>query len=423
MILAQGCGSVKAKNSVMLALSSQSAAVAEDIQDTLGAVTGFNPLTTVARQVLIDAHMVGAQETGNETYVASLLQQDAVFGHHGFRLFALMKEAHPEIFPSERTVVEPFCDRQNMRRFFWQMPRAIARTRATLLHVSYHAPFWVQTPIVVAIHDVSYRVRPRFVTLRNYVIPNTLGYMTARRSKAVLTPSKFSRAEILRIYPWLEQRLFVTPYAAGPQFYVRQHDEVERVTQKLGIHAPYFLFVGAAQPRKNVQRVVEAFLRVAQQHPGCQMIFAGRWTRTLSRLQVTYSDAFESKRIMVMGYLSDDELSCLYTGCVGFVFPSLYEGFGIPVMEAMQCGAPVITSNTSCLPEVAGDAALLVDPTATEQIADAMRKILENPSLRESLVQRGFLRARQFTWQATASATAQAYEAALELSTRGLKQR
>ena len=370
--------------------------------------------------VLIDAHLIGAQETGNETYTAGLLGQADVFAAAGWRVCALMPAPRPELIAPAQTVADPRCA-HDLYRFFRAIPRALAGLRAGLLHVNYHAPFWIKTPYVVMIHDISYRARPRFTSPRNFVLQNGLGWLTALRASAVVTPSRFSQGCIMGIYPWLRDRIFVTPYAGGEQFHPRLPIAVDEVKPRFGIKGDYFLFVGTPQPRKNVVRIVEAFLSVVEERPSYQLVIAGRETPTTTRLRQVHRKAFESGKVIVTGYLDHmpgDDLACLYSGCLALVFPSLYEGFGIPVLEAMACGAPVITSNTTALPEAAGDAALLVDPEDMAAIAAAMRRVLDEPALRGELRARGFAHARQFTWARTARATAEAYQAALEWQRR-----
>jgi len=362
---------------------------------------------------LIDAHLIGAQETGNETYTAGLLGQADVFAAAGWRVCALMPAPRPELIAPAQTVADPRCA-NDLYRFFRALPRALAELRAGLLHVNYHAPFWIKTPYVVMIHDISYRARPRFTSPRNFALQNILGWLTALRASAVTTPSHFSRREVARLYPWLRDRAFVTPNAVKSAFYPRPSAEVEQVKKAFDISAPYFLFVGTPQPRKNIARVVEAFLAVTRKVERVQLVIAGKSTPELGKLRRAHQAAFASGRVVATGYVSDDDLACLYSGCIALVFPSLYEGFGIPVLEAMACGAPVITSNTTALPEAAGDAALLVNPEDTMAIAQAIRRMLDEPALRAHLRARGFAHARQFTWARTARATAEAYQAATE---------
>jgi glycosyltransferase involved in cell wall biosynthesis len=368
-------------------------------------------------KALIDAHLIGAQETGNETYTAGLLGQADVFAAAGWRICALMPAPRPDLIAPAQTVADPRCA-NDLYRFFCALPRALAELRAGLLHVNYHAPFWIKTPYVVMIHDISYRARPRFTSPRNFALQNILGWLTALRASAVTTPSHFSRREVARLYPWLRDRAFVTPNAVKSAFYPRPSAEVEQVKKAFDISAPYFLFVGTPQPRKNIARVVEAFLAVTRKVERVQLVIAGKSTPELSKLRRAHQAAFASGRVVATGYVSDDDLACLYSGCIALVFPSLYEGFGIPVLEAMACGAPVITSNSTALPEAAGEAALLVDPEDTAAIAAAMRRVLDVPDLRAALRARGFAHARQFTWARTARATVEAYQAALEWQQR-----
>ena len=368
-------------------------------------------------KALIDAHLIGAQETGNETYTAGLLGQSDVFAAAGWRICALMPEPRPDLIAPAQTVADPCCA-NDLHRFFRAIPRALAELRAGLLHVNYHAPFWIKTPYVVMIHDISYRARPRFTSPRNFALQNILGWLTALRASAVTTPSHFSRREVARLYPWLRDRAFVTPNAVKSAFYPRPSAEVEQVKKAFDISAPYFLFVGTPQPRKNIARVVEAFLAVTRKVERVQLVIAGKSTPELGKLRRAHQAAFASGRVVATGYVSDDDLACLYSGCIALVFPSLYEGFGIPVLEAMACGAPVITSNSTALPEAAGEAALLVDPEDTAAIAAAMRRMLDEPALRAHLRARGFAHARQFTWARTARATVEAYQAALDWQRR-----
>jgi len=367
---------------------------------------------------LIDAHLIGAQETGNETYTAGLLGQADVFAAAGWRVFALMPAPRPDLIAPAQTVADPRCA-DDLYRFFRAIPRALAGLRAGLLHVNYHAPFWIKTPYVVMIHDVSYRARPRFTSPRNFALQNILGWLTALRASAVTTPSHFSRREVARLYPWLRDRIVVTPNAVKSAFYPRPPAEVEQVKRALDISAPYLLFVGTPQPRKNVARVIEAFLAATREGEHVQLVIAGKSTPTLERLRRAHQAAFASGRVVATGYVSDDDLACLYSGCIALVFPSLYEGFGIPVLEAMACGAPVITSNTTALPEAAGEAALLVDPEDTAAIAAAMRRMLDEPELRAALRARGFAHVKRFTWARTARATAEAYQAAMAWHPKG----
>lgn len=169
---------------------------------------------------------------------------------------------------------------------------------------------------------------------------------------------------------------------------------------------PYLVHIGARDTNKNQARLLQAFAQVARLDAELRLYFVGSWqSADLEWLAGEADRLGVSGRVEHLGYLSDAELPSLYGNAVAFVFPSLEEGFGLPVLEAMACGSPVVTSNCSSLPEVAGTAALLVDPTSAKEIGCAIRGLLENPDLRETLRRRGFARAAQFTWEKTAHET------------------
>lgn len=360
-------------------------------------------------RVLLDAHMLGCRETGNETYVLNLLRQRAAFTEAGVSLYGLIRRGFsPEAAWAGQAL--PLEREGDLYRLLFGLPRWMRQTRAAGVHLTYHAPFWSRLPYVVTIHDVSYRTHLRYHRLRNVLVQNLFGALSAWRARAAITVSQFCQQAVLRVYPFLKDRLFVTPEAADSHWNPRPPEAIGKVRQQYGIGERYVLWVGGMQPRKNPLRLVEAFLRAAQEDTSAQLVLVGtHTTETGMHLKQRFAEAIRQKRVVLTGYVDDEALACLYSGCTAFVFPSLYEGFGLPVLEAMQCGAPVITSNVTALPEVAGDAALLVDPTDTEAIAHAIRRVLTEPELRAVLRARGFWRAAQFSWTQTARLTAEAY--------------
>ncbi|MFN4295018.1 MAG: glycosyltransferase family 4 protein [Thermoflexales bacterium] len=369
-------------------------------------------------RVLIDAHMLGCRETGNETYILSLLRQRSTFAELGIDLQGAIRwDYSPELAWASRVAYLTCAN--DLHRLACDLPRLAQQAAANLLHVTYHAPFWGRLPYVVTIHDVSYRTRRRYHRPRNVLLQNVLGALSAWRARGVLTVSEFCHREILRIYPFLKGRLWVTPEAAEAHWAPRPASSVECARARFGIRGDYLLWVGSLASRKNPIRLVEAFLRATQESSAIQLVLAGNHATPLGEtLQRKFSEAIRQQRLILTGYVDEETLASLYSGCSAFVFPSLYEGFGLPVLEAMQCGAPVITSNTTALPEVAGDAALLVDPEDADAIAAAIRRVIGEPALRAELRARGFARARQFSWAETARLTAQAYHAAVQARSR-----
>jgi glycosyltransferase involved in cell wall biosynthesis len=187
----------------------------------------------------------------------------------------------------------------------------------------------------------------------------------------------------------------------------------DRLRRRFGLNEPYILYVGALTLRKNIARALEAFAELNSSHPGLCFVLAGpsTWKKTpiaslLERLGIT-------ERVLLTGPLTDDDLPALYNGADLFVFPSLYEGFGLPPLEAMACGTPVVTSNASSLPEVVGDAAITVDPYDVDALSGAMRRVLTDPCLRDEMRQKGLARASGFTWERTARETVSVYRQVL----------
>ncbi|MGH7163164.1 MAG: glycosyltransferase family 4 protein, partial [Planctomycetota bacterium] len=221
-----------------------------------------------------------------------------------------------------------------------------------------------------------------------------------RRCAACLVPSEATRRDAEELLRLPRDRVFVTPLGVGPEFFLRNG------TPKSS--RPYLLAVGTLEPRKNYPRLIRAFRRVAARRPGLELRIAGKrgWL---------CDDVVEAcgGPVRLVGHLGEEELREQLAGATAVLYPSLREGFGLPVLEALAAGAPVLTSDRSPLRELAGDAALLVDPESEEAIAAGIERLVEDESLRAALGARGPARARGYTWEACAAATLKAYEAVL----------
>jgi glycosyltransferase involved in cell wall biosynthesis len=192
---------------------------------------------------------------------------------------------------------------------------------------------------------------------------------------------------------------------------IREESQLTATRQKYGLPGKFVLFVGLIEPRKNLETLVDAYLADSLCE-GFDLVLAGNLGWDYSRLLKKVAASGVRNRIHMPGYIDDADLPALYSMAAAFVYPSLYEGFGLPVLEAMACGAPVITSGVSSLPEVAGDAAILVDPRDCRAVAGALRMVLGDEELREDLSQRGRQRSQLFTWERTAGKTLDVYRAA-----------
>lgn len=234
--------------------------------------------------------------------------------------------------------------------------------------------------------------------------------VVANRARRVLTISEFSKEVIQRVLGVPADRIVVTHLGVDDAFRPRSIAEIERLRQRLGLSEHYLLSVGALSPRKNLHRLLQAWRRVSQSYPDTSLVIVGEPNLLFS---ADSSLGELPPRTTHLTGIDDETLATLYSGAAAFVFPSIYEGFGLPVLEAMAAGTPVVTSNVTSLPEIAGDAAVLMNPYDVGAIADAIDAVLSDEVLRDDLRRRGFARAAQFSWDATARKTWAALQEAL----------
>jgi glycosyltransferase involved in cell wall biosynthesis len=270
-------------------------------------------------------------------------------------------------------------------------------------------------PSVVTIHDLSFLVVPQYAhpRLRAYLasaVPRTL-----QRVAAVITVSEQVRHEIAAFYGISADRIVAIPHGVEPRFRPPSAAAIAATLSRHNITIPYFLTVGTIEPRKNHQTLLAAFTAVAAVDPAVQLVVVGRpgW---LYRGIVQQLQVWERRgRVKWLHALADDDLPALYAGCVALVYPSWYEGFGFPVLEAMACGAPVIASDLPVLRDVAGEAAMYVPASDAEALGAAMQRLLTDQPLRERLRMAGLTRAQQFTWEASATKHLAVYRAVAEM--------
>ena len=236
----------------------------------------------------------------------------------------------------------------------------------------------------------------------------------ANRMDAIITISQQSKVDIQRYLHVEEGKINVTALAARDGFHIQKDDEVEETIQQIGIERPYIVFIGSIEPRKNLVRLLEAYKELLKWSTKWKLVIVGSsnyWKGSLVEKKVEQLGIKD--KVIFTGYVKDADLPAIYNGADLFCFPSLYEGFGLPVLEAMACGTPVITSKCSSLPEVVGEAAVLVDPFNVNEIFSAMRRILSEPELARELHKRGLERVAHFSWERTAHETIAVYEKVL----------
>jgi glycosyltransferase involved in cell wall biosynthesis len=266
---------------------------------------------------------------------------------------------------------------------------------------------------VLTIHDAIPYVCPQTSTRLDWLIYHAWLPLAVRAADAVITDSGRSREDIVTYLPVSPGRVVVVPLAADRRFRPMETADVEPVLRGYGVEQPYILYVGSLESRKNLPRLLQAYARLRQWSARWTLVIVGARKWKSSPIFDTVEQLRLGPYVHFTGYVADTHLPALYAGAELFVFPSTYEGFGLPVLEAMACGTPVVCSNTSSLPEVVGDAALTVDPTDVEGLAEAMRRVLADAGLRQDLRARGLARAQQFTWERTARETLAVYRQVL----------
>jgi glycosyltransferase involved in cell wall biosynthesis len=262
---------------------------------------------------------------------------------------------------------------------------------------------WAVSRQVVTIHDAAPLDHPewfdrKFARWYRFLLPRLLA--SVRR---VITVSDFSRLRLLDYAPGADRRISVIPLGRSAAFRPVGEEDVERVRRRVGLPPSYLLVVGSLQPRKNIPRLLSAWRRIRDRMPE-DLILA---VSGMHFEDIFGHAGFETlpARVKLLGWVNDSDLPALYTGARCFVYPSLYEGFGLPPIEAMACGTPVVAANAGSLPEVVGDAALLVDPRDIDSLAEGLARTLEDEALRERLRSAGLARAAEFSWDRTAAAT------------------
>jgi glycosyltransferase involved in cell wall biosynthesis len=282
------------------------------------------------------------------------------------------------------------------------MPSLAEKYQLDVLHdTSGVAPFLSgagQARIVLTLYDVIPWSAPGYSTRLDTLIHRRWLPWTVNRADAILTLSEASRGDIYRYLGVPPDRITVLRGGVDPLYQPAEPDAIQFARSRYNLGKHYLLYVGSIEERKNLRRVLEAFARLRGEGYPHQLAIVGPQKWKYGAILGAIQQHRLEEVVIFTGYVPQSDLPALYSGADVFVFPSLYEGLGLPVLEAMACGTAVVTSNVSSLPEVAGDAALTVNPTQTEAIVAAIRALLDDPILRDDLARRGRLRAAQFTW-------------------------
>jgi len=361
-------------------------------------------------RISVDAHAIGCRLTGNEVYIRNLLKQFARLDEDSELIAYISKEGVKADLPAR--IRTRGVSQNPYKRLGLDLPRHLRRDRPDLLHVQYTAPLFSPAPLVVSVHDVSYLEYPQYFTRFRSIQLRLTVRRTLKRAARVLTPSEFSRRAILKHYRLPEEKVVVVPNAVESQFRPVERELARAAIQrKFGFSRPFVLTVGDLQPRKNHMGLLRAFEDVLEAAPHLpqDLVFVGKETWYSPELHRAVKHSPARDRVHFTGFVDDTDLVEFYGACDLFVFPSFYEGFGLPILEAMACGRAVACSRLTAMPEVANAAGILFDPGSKEEIARAMLDVLLDPELRARLERLGLQRAAAFSWEKSASQTLQVY--------------
>jgi len=360
----------------------------------------------------VDAHAVGQHLTGNETYIRNLLNCFAVLDSKAdFIAYISRQDAFdqvPDRFQKKRVAINPYL------RLGYDLPRRVAEDQPSLLHVQYTGPVRCAAPIVVSVHDVSFLEHPEYFTPFRALQLRMTVRRTVKAAACVLTPSEFSKKRILEAYQLDEQKVVALPNGVSSAFRPVPRETAQRnLPSSLNIPGPFILTVGDLQPRKNHLGLIRAFEDLVRSYPQLphHLVVVGKETWHAPAVRAAAGRSPVHDRIHFTGFVDDDQLHRLYGACDLMVYPSFYEGFGLPIVEAMACGRAVACSNTSAMPEVADSAAILFDPNSQRDLVTSMRDLLLNPELRMRMERLGAQRAALFSWERTAARTLDLYYA------------
>jgi glycosyltransferase involved in cell wall biosynthesis len=364
-------------------------------------------------RVAIDARKL--HDFGIGTYIRNLLRHLA-HTDQDTEFVLLCEEADlgvaAQLGPNFRTVLEP-SPNYSLREQV-HVPWVLRRERPDLYHAPHYVlPAGVRCPSVVTIHDCIHLMFPQYLPNRlAYAYARAQMWAAARRSHSILTVSEASKRDILHLFNVPPEKIVVVYNAIDSHFSVTPSDEaVARVRERYQLDHRFVLYVGNIKPHKNLIRLIEAFDELRRgELDDLKLLIIGDQISKLPALRRAVHLHKLHKHVRFLGYLSDDQLAILYRLASVFAFPSLYEGFGLPPLEAMASGTPVVTSNVSSLPEVVGDAAVLVNPYDVDAIVDGLRRVLTNPALAAQMRQKGIERAREFSWERSVAKTWGVYQ-------------
>lgn len=349
---------------------------------------------------------------GIGTYIQHLIREYASMQHpRDFLLFIAPEDAKTVVFPEGvKTVITPY--RKYSLGEILSFGRQINDTKVSVFHSPHYTlPIGLKSKSIVTIHDLIHLRFPQFFSLLQRSYSYGMIWHAIHDSCFIITDSEFTKLDILRSFHVREEKIIPIHLGVSEQFHRRAAPSlVMDFKLNFKLEYPYILFVGNTKPHKGLDVLLRAFKEVLTLFPEVDLVFAGGTPESEKSLQALMNTPVLSRRVKSLGRISNDELILAYQGAEMFVLPSLYEGFGLPALEAMACGIPVIVSDAGSLPEVVGNAAIICESENHGMFAEAIMNLLRDPMLKNAMIEKGKNRSAGFSWRATAQKTLEIYE-------------
>jgi len=364
-------------------------------------------------RIAIDARCLTGAYTGDRTYWLGLVRGLCALQHEHQMLLYTHTPITDPLLPADERLRQRVIPAGNPRWWSWKrFPDAANADSADVAHVQYTVPARLRMPVVTTVHDISFRLMPHCFPLKHRLLLNLTVPPSMRRAARVITVSESSRQDILRIYRLPEEKVIAIPNAADERMRPVERAVATQILQEnYGFQTPFVLMVGVLQPRKNLPLAVQAFAQAVL--PGKlphRLVILGKPGWGMEELQRAIARWRVQDRTVLTGYVPDEHLPCFYSAADALMYPSLYEGFGLPPLEAMQCGCPVLASDIPVMHEVVGEAGMLLSPHDPVVWAQALHTVLNNEWVRQQMRERGFRQAALFSWRESARRTLEVYE-------------
>lgn len=379
----------------------------------IGAETSFGRLGCPMRadrrlRIGIDVHQIGERQTGNERFIANLVPAIRAACDHDLVLYFTHADALSAWPAMPRTTTRLVRPAAAPVRIPVSLAWHALRDHLDVLLVQYTGPPLASCPVVTVVHDVAFALFPHFFTPRERIWMRRTIPVTIRRAAAIVTVSEFSKAELRRVFPVTAGRdVTVAHDAVDPVF-------ADATRRRSPLEPPFVLAVGNLQPRKNLETLIRAFDRLLERRPDLpeRLVLVGKEVFAAASVHAEAARLRDAGRIVFTGYVPDGDLVGLMQGASAFAYPSVYEGFGLPPLEAMAAGVPAILSDIPVTREIHGDGALRVPPMDVDAWSDGLERILTDPALRARLTDAGRARAARYTWTEAADRVVAALERA-----------